>query len=262
MPGYEATVIGLLVEALPKIMPQPESVQITDLGEGSEVLHGFRDGRGRWRSICIGAPRGEAMCTFSLSCRPVRMVKPPGPPSLKIGFVQNLIGARRIATYGQPNSARPLFAVLRDASGIGNGVLDCGNDAPPWFQGKFAPFTPPGSQHPPAVLHAFDNPRWSIPLALDVPDKGQGVLKTVEMNDVFRLYAVASDGKNYWPIASVDWGTEITFRPNPGPVPTGRAPSGSWTGRKVWANRWQRPVPPAPIVTGQTANKLLQNKLV
>src|SRR5687767_13429938 len=142
MAGHETTVMGVVVEGLPHIVPHPERVELMDDGEGFGLLQGFPGGRGRWRSVCIGAARGSAMCEFSLSGRPVRVIRPPGPPTLKLGFVQNIISAKRIAMYSVPSAAPVMlpavFNIFRDPLAIGTGLLDCGTADPPWFQGKSA----------------------------------------------------------------------------------------------------------------------------
>src|SRR5262245_36576943 len=270
MAGYHATVLGLDVEGLPRLAVRPDAVVVIDDGEGFNVLQGFPGGRGRWRSICVGAPRGSAMCEFALSARPLKLVKPPGPPTLTVGFVQNLLSTKRIASYCQPSQAPimlpTLFSVHRDSSAVGGGLLDCGTSAPPWFQGQSASFRmplAPGAPVPPSMVNAFDNPRWSIPLSLSLPNGPTGDLKRMEMADHFRLYAVACDGRRYYPIAHTEWGTDITLTINPGQTfQPGQLPTNSLTGRKVWADaQWQTMGHTQPIVTGQQANQVLVDRL-
>ncbi len=273
MPGFQVTVMGVVVEGLPRITVHPGLVGVIDDGEGMGVLRGYPGGRGRWRSVAIGVPRGNAMCAFALSGQAIQVIRQPGPPSLRIGFVQNIVRGKRIASYVPPTNAPrtppPVFRIERDGRGVGAGLLDCGTAAPPWFQGESEstppkPPTPPARPPAPAVVHAFDNPRWSIPLSLSVPGRGDGVLAQVEMEDTFRLFAVVSDGRSYYPFAWIEWGTDITFTVNPGQqLRPGEVPAGSWTGRKVWADaRWQTTTATRPIVTGLRANQVLVDELV
>ena len=261
--------MGLTVEALPRLAARPGNVSMMDDGEGIGLLQGLPpNGRGKWRSVSIGAPRGSSLCEFALSARPLSLKRQPGPPSLKVGFVQTLLSTRRIATYtpslgGQGGAV--LFGVTRNSTLVGNGLLDCGDSAPPWFQGRTVSFTMPFSgTAAPQVVNAFDNPRWSIPLLLTVPKRGTGWLAKIELSDHFRLYAVVSDGKHYTAAACTEWGTDLTFIPHPGQaLPLGVAPRGAINGRKVWADMgWSSNITIQPIVAGRRANQILVDTLI
>jgi hypothetical protein len=120
------------------------------------------------------------------------------------------------------------------------------------------------------VVNAFDNPRWSIPLALTVNGRA-GMLKSVVIADTFRLYAVASDNKphnqdhrgRFYPVACIEWGTEITFTVEPGQTLLPRqAPRGTWNGRKVWADKvWNAVVGTIPKTDGDRVNDVLVDEL-
>jgi hypothetical protein len=112
-------------------------------------------------------------------------------------------------------------------------------------------------------VKAFDNPRWTIPVELTTTQYGVGTLKSVKIKDTFRLYAVAWDGDRYYPIASINWGTDIEFTANPGPRPSGQAPNGQMTGRLVWADvQWSSAVGQQPIYTGRRVNEVLVDTFV
>ena len=276
--ALKATAKNYEITIVPRITPQIANVQIRYEGAAFGRMEGFPGGQGKWESVCFGAPRGEAMCNFEFHATAVPLAAAPGmrpvvpARKLVVGFIQNILSAEREAIYSRPSGAPivtpAVFKVIRDGSKVGTGLLDCGANAPPWFQGTTedmhinmqAP-RDPRSNH--ASVSAYDNPRWTIPIELSTQRDGDGTLKHVKIKDKFRLYAVASDGVAYFPIASIHWGTEIEFAVTPGMRTAGQAPAGSLTGRLVWADAmWTTAVGQTPISTGQRVNELLIDRFV
>lgn len=271
--AFKATVKNYEITIVPKIKPQTTNVQIRYEGAAFGRMEGFPGGQGKWESVCFGAPRGEAMCSFEFHATAVPVAATPGvrpgvpARKLVVGFIQNILSAEREAIYSRPSGAPivtpAVFRVIRDGSRVGTGLLDCGANAPPWFQGTTqdvninmqAPRDPRFNH---ASVSAYDNPRWTIPIELSTQQGGTGTLKHVTIKDKFRLYAVASDGPGYFPIASIQWGTEIEFAVTPGMRTADQAPAGSLTGRLVWAEAmWTSAVGQSPICTGPRVNELL-----
>ncbi len=284
MPGHEVTVQGVVVLLLPNIRPRPSNVAVRDDGTARGMLDGFPGGSGTWKYICIGAERGEAMCDFALSGQCVRTAGVPTAAvmtggTLKIGFVQNLVSTRRIASYFDPSAphaaAPPSFRIVRDGNRVGNGLLDCGAGAPPWFQATretVPPLLPPRARVPtragtPVVTRAFDNPRWSIPLSLALPGGRNVELKQVVLEDRFRLFAMVFDGSTYYPGACIEWGTDIVISARTGEsLKAGSIHPDATSGRgrkTVWADAHWRPIGTThPTLNGPTANNILRDKLV
>jgi len=261
MTGFRTNVMGLEVLALPRLVTRVERLEVEDAGTADETLDGFPGGRGRWASICIGGRNREKLCDFAASVQVVAMPRPPGPPTLKVGFIQVLLRTHRVAKYratGARPGAPPLCTVSRDANRVGVGLLDCGTDAPPWFGASVEDVPRPALggalPAPPVSINAGDNPRWTIPAALPT-QRGAAELDAVEMRDHFRLFVVAFDGRAYHPIAQTEWGTDIRY------VPTaGRPTAGALSGRKVWSDGAWTGTCQGLITTGSTANKLLGNR--
>ena len=161
------------------------------------------------RTMMIGVPRPGNMAEFRGS-----FARNAGGGAVKVGFIQNLLSSTRVAEYGGGAQRLQLW---RDGSAIGGGLLDCGTTAPPWFQGQTARLLPParGQPHgPPSKVECGDNPRWTIPLTLDVAEMpGHALpLTRVTLQNRFRLFAVAAvnDG-TYVPICRTEWATDIQW---------------------------------------------------
>jgi hypothetical protein len=276
--SIKATVRNYEITIAPRITPVIPNVQIRYEGKGFGRMDGLPGGQGQWESLVFGAPRGEAMCRFEFHATAVPVAAAPGKPpvvparKIEVGFIQNILSAEREATYSRPSGAPivtpAIFRVIRDGTLVGAGLLDCGTTAPPWFQGTVEDMhirmqgpPDPNSNH--ASVHAHDNPRWTLPIELSTQLHGAGTLKHVKIKDTFQLYAVAREGTNYFPIASIKWGTDIEFTVTPGPRTEGQAPAGELTGRLVWTDpAWSSPVIHRPITTDPRVNEVLTDRFV
>jgi hypothetical protein len=110
MPGYKATVKNLEITIVPRITPQTQNVKIAYEGMGFGRMNGFPGGQGRWESVCFGAERGEAMCSFDFYATVAQAAAARGQPivpprQLSAGFIQNIISGDREAVYSRPSGA-------------------------------------------------------------------------------------------------------------------------------------------------------------
>jgi hypothetical protein len=238
--GFYATVGqgNQQVNCQPQLVVRPESVtQTEDTSETNFILAARVL---RCRTIMIGAARPNHMVEFRGSF--ARNFGGPGA-AVEVGFVQNLLSSTRIADY---QGGRRLW---RDGSPVGAGLLDCGANAHPWFQGNSMRLFPPtaGAQHGmPAVVSCGDNPRWTVPLTLE----GSPLTRVVLKNN-FRLFAVAKVNNSFVPICCTNWATDITWEPQ------------GITRRAVTKDpTWMQPTPAHPVITaGQTANAILVDQI-
>jgi hypothetical protein len=261
--AFTVDVFGLQVEVEPELTAYPQDVEVRPhpgLGQGMfTTRHGMF--RADFPRITVGADPGDGvMASFALSARALGLRGPrPGPSRLKVGFIQNVLSTHRLATYVDPQfrSLSPVFTMSRNAALVGAGLLDCGNDDPPWFGGKSTFMVlATDSAVPPAKVAASDNPRWTIPVSLAVPNKPyNGALRTVELNDHFGLHVALYDGVNYISAAYIEWGTDVLFTVADY---AGNQPRGFMNGRCVWKDpQWRQGVGIQSTDTTRRANRLL-----
>jgi len=263
MPAYRTIIRGLEIEVSPTFHARPEQVQVTfDATEAPGNMKGLPKVQ-KWQVVSIGAPRGETMCRFTVTARPIRLVTPPGPSALTVGFVQNVMKTSRLATYVESSlqSLATIFTVSRPSDKVGNGLRDGGSEGRPWYGDKSEPLRRldmPALPYVDAVVEASDNARWDVPFKLEV-GTSVALARQVELSAEFLLYAVVlhEEQRQYHAVASLRWGTDVLFMNNETTMPTG-----TFLGRRVWADpQWSSPVSTQPNLRGETANKILVNEL-
>lgn len=236
--GYYAAVGTGQVNCQPQLTVKPETV--TAEQERLEVNFILETALMKCKTLALGVPRPGQMAEFRGSfCRNF------GGAAVEAGFIQDLLSSNRLALYGEPGKG---YRFYRDGSLVGLGLLDCGTSGQPWFGGATARLTPapPGQQGAPAVVGAGDNPRWTVPLTMHgVP------LKSVVLQNSFRLFAVAKFNNTYIPICRTEWHTDIQW-----------TPAGGLTAHVTKSASWSAPGPADNLITtGRTANMALTDKL-
>jgi hypothetical protein len=271
MAGYSIIVMGVEVEVQPRIVKRPERVIIEDAESGYARIDGYGAMR-KWDNIRIQGINGQMMCEFVVAAQAKSMVKPPGPPILRVGFIQIILSTLRVAVYRDP---QPPYAEIGRISRPSErvpvgGLLDCGTKGPPWLEGKNENLTRPipGANRPapPMSMRGGDNPRWIFPVSVPFPGAPEktALLSSVTMQDRFRLFVVAHDGKSYHPVAQTEWGTDFCYRVFPGAGvgagPAGKVPWGSMTRKELIGDEKWSPNCTGltmEIINGRTANQLL-----
>lgn len=238
--GYYANVPGGQIQCQPRLTVNPGTV--TSELDAFEGMMRVGSEMVRCRSRAIGVPRPGYMATFRAS-----FARNFGGSQVDVGFIQTLLSGTRVAIYGTGPARKKLW---RNPTPIGQGLLDCGTNNPPWFQGKCERLLPPtpGSASRPAMVDCGDNPRWSVPETISgLP------LVSVELKNNFVLFAVAKLNGNYYPICRARWETDITWQsPN------------MLNAQVTNSQGWGPPTPEDPLITvvgSRTANQVLVDEI-